>query len=262
MAEINLKSIAVEFPIYDVTRQSLRHEIIRIGTGGVIRQSDRDFVVVRALEDISLHLTDGDRLALIGHNGAGKTTLLRILAGIFEPTRGEVTIEGRVAPLFDITLGMDREATGFENIRVRGLFLGMRPEQIEAHTEEIVEFSDLGDYIHVPIRTYSAGMLVRLAFAISTAMSPDILLLDEMISAGDANFIERAQARLSNFLNRTGILVVASHAPDVLRDLCNKAILLEHGRVMGTGSVDEMWDLYREISANSGAIKAPTSGAA
>jgi ABC-2 type transport system ATP-binding protein len=175
MVEIICESVSVQFPIYDANTRSLRTKLMNIGTGGTIR-ADARHVVVTALEDVSFSLRRGDRLGIIGQNGAGKTTLLRVLAGIYEPTRGRVVTHGKVAPLFDITLGMDQDATGYENIKIRGLFLNMTEAEIEAHTEEIVAFSELGPYMDMPIRTYSSGMMVRLAFAIATTQKPEILL--------------------------------------------------------------------------------------
>src|SRR5262249_11458187 len=152
-------------------------------------------VIVQALDNVSIGIEHGARLGIVGPNGAGKTTLLRVLAGIYEPTAGSASIEGRVVPLFDVALGMDPESTGFENIKLRGLFLGMTPQQIRARTEEIAEFTELGSFLDMPLRTYSAGMQARLAFAVSTCIEPEILLLDEGIGTGDAAFIEKAKKR-------------------------------------------------------------------
>ncbi len=247
MASIVVDSVSVEFPIYDVSARSLRNTLLNLGTGGTIRTDASKHVVVNALQDVSFSLRHGDRLGILGANGAGKTTLLRVLAGIYEPNRGRVITAGQVSPLFDITLGMDPDATGYENIKIRGLFLDMTNAEIESHTEEIVAFSELGSYIHMPIRTYSQGMMVRLAFAIATTPRPDILLLDEMIGAGDAHFIEQAQNRLDQFLGRTGIVVLASHSNDVIRKMCNKAILLDHGKLVGVDSVDEILEVYASL---------------
>jgi ABC-type polysaccharide/polyol phosphate transport system ATPase subunit len=247
--EIRVDSLSVEFPIYDAHARSLRNTLVNLGTGGKVRADSRRQVMVTALEDVSFSLRDGDRLGIVGHNGAGKTTLLRALAGIYEPTRGSVLCRGHVAPLFDITLGMDQDATGYENIRIRGLFLGMSKAEIDAQIDEIVGFSELGQYIHMPIRTYSTGMRVRLAFAIATAVRPDILLLDEMIGAGDARFIERAEQRLGEFLNRAQIMVLASHSNSIIRKLCNKALLLHHGKLVGFDTVDEVLKAYESLVA-------------
>lgn len=246
MVEIICESVSVQFPIYDANTRSLRTKLMNVGTGGTIR-ADARHVVVQALEDVSFSLRRGDRLGIIGPNGAGKSTLLRVLAGIYEPTRGRVRTRGKAAPLFDITLGMDQDATGYENIKIRGLFLNMSDAEIAAHTEEIVAFSELGPYMDMPIRTYSSGMMVRLAFAIATTQQPEILLLDEMIGAGDARFIDRAQERLDRFIGSTGILVLASHSEGVIRKMCNKAILLHQGKLIGSDSVDEILSSYDQL---------------
>lgn len=248
-AEIRVDSLRVEFPIFDANARSLRNALLSFGTGGAIRADARSKVNVTALEDVSFSLRAGDRLGIVGHNGAGKTTLLRVLAGIYEPTRGSVLCRGQIAPLFDITLGMDPDATGYENISIRGLFLGMSKAEIAAQTDDIVAFSELGPYMHMPIRTYSTGMRVRLAFAIATAVQPDILLLDEMIGAGDARFFERAERRLGEFLNRAQIMVLASHSNAIVQKLCNKAVLLHHGKVVGFDSVDEILKAYASLVA-------------
>lgn len=247
MAEIQLEGVQVEFPLYEVKGRSLRHELMRIG--GTIAQDARQHVIVQALRDVTLHFRNGDRVGLIGHNGAGKTTLLRVLAGIYEPTRGKIAVDGKAVPLFDITLGMNPDATGHENIRLRGLLLGLSPRQIEERVQDIAEFSDLGDYLYMPIRTYSSGMMVRLAFAVSTSVWPDILLLDEMIGAGDAAFLKRAQERLRNFVSSASIMVLASHSDSVIRDFCNTAVLMNHGRVEMVGPVDEALSRYARIAA-------------
>jgi ABC-type polysaccharide/polyol phosphate transport system ATPase subunit len=248
-AEIRVDSLCVEFPVFDANARSLRNALLSFGTGGAIRSDARSQVTVTGLEDVSFSLRAGDRLGIVGHNGAGKTTLLRALAGIYEPTRGSVLCRGQIAPLFDITLGMDPDATGYENISIRGLFLGMSKDEVQAKTDEIVAFSELGPYMHIPIRTYSTGMRVRLAFAIATAIRPDILLLDEMIGAGDARFFERAERRLGEFLNRAQILVLASHSNVIIRKLCNKALLLHHGKVVGFDAVDEVLKAYESLVA-------------
>ncbi|MFQ5514333.1 MAG: ABC transporter ATP-binding protein [Myxococcota bacterium] len=249
MAEILVDSITVQFPIFDVNARSLRKELMRMSTGGRIQTDVDDHVVITALENVSFTLREGDRLGIIGPNGAGKSTLLRAIAGIYEPHRGRICVRGRVAPLFDITLGMDSDATGYENIKIRGLFLQMTPAQIKEHASDIVAFSELGSYMNMPIRTYSTGMRVRLAFAIATAQPSDILLFDEMIGAGDAKFIDRAQERLERFLGRARIVVIASHSDEIIRRMCNKAMLLDHGKLIGIDSVDEILKAYASLIA-------------
>lgn len=192
------------------------------------------------MRDISIGIVHGERVALVGHNGAGKTTLLRVLAGIYVPQAGRVAVSGKIAPLFDIGLGMDGEASGYDNIRLRGLYLGLTRRQIESRIDEIADFSELGGFLDMPIRTYSAGMQTRLAFAICTCVDPDVLLLDEGILAGDAAFMEKAQARLAAFVARAGILVLASHSDGLLASLCTRALRLEHGRLVSDGPLREV----------------------
>jgi len=196
------------------------------------------------LRNVSFSLEAGASAALIGRNGAGKTTLLRVMAGIYEPPAGTVEVEGRVAPLFDIGMGMDPESSGYENILLRGLYLGLRKAEIRAKVDEIAEFTELGEFLEMPLRTYSAGMFARLAFAISTSIDPEILLLDEGIGAGDEAFLEKAKQRLDAMINRARIMVLASHSDELVRKLCNRAILMQNGEIVASGSTDEMLERY------------------
>jgi ABC-2 type transport system ATP-binding protein/lipopolysaccharide transport system ATP-binding protein len=258
MAKIELKNVAVDFPIYG-SSMSFRTELMQIATGGLIRrEGKKQRITVRGLDDINLTIRDGDRLAIVGHNGAGKTTLLKTLAGVYEPTQGDVSIVGRLSPMFNIAPGWDIEDTGFENIMNCGLFLGMTPEEIKQKTPEIAEVCGLGSYLHLPVRTYSAGMGVRLAFSIATAIDPEILLLDEGLGAGDESFAATARARVDRLLSRSRILVLASHSPELLQTWCNKAILMEHGRITHQGPVDETLAVYRERN-RSGAVLTPAA---
>ncbi len=262
MLSIVARDIHVEFPIYDSYRRSLKHQL---GLGAIARSLDRlktrklhiggeidagqaGRMVVKALNGVSIDFEQGDRVGLLGHNGSGKTTLLRTLAGIYEPISGTVFTTGRVVPLFDLQLGMDPDATGVENIWLRGTMLGLSKQQISERFDDIVEFTELGNYLYMPIRTYSQGMQVRLAFGISTAIAPDILILDEMIATGDAAFIARANLRLKSFLERTGILVVASHNTTMLRDWCNKGLLLEQGKIAAQGSIEDVISQYEKVT--------------
>jgi len=183
---------------------------------------------VTALNNISLDLKDGDRLGVMGPNGSGKSTLLRTLAGIYLPTSGSIEVKGSIASLIDISLGMDMEATGYENIRMRGIMMGMKLKQIKAIEEEIADFAELGQFLEMPIRTYSTGMHMRLGFAVSTAIPADIILMDEWLSVGDSDFISKAQKRLDNFIKRSSILVVASHSEDLISRVANQVLRLDH----------------------------------
>ena len=245
MAAISLQGVSVSFPIYDGASRSLKNRIVTASTGGRISVASGQPRVVQALDDVSFTIEHGDRVALIGHNGAGKTTLLRVLAGIYIPVRGRVRRTGKVAPLFDTGFGMDPEATGYENIRLRALYLGMSKAELAERIEEIADFAQLGSFLDMPLRTYSAGMQTRLAFAVSTSIDPEILLLDEQIGAGDAAFMVKASERLEKLVERSGILVLASHSDDAVIRLCTKALLLEHGRVKFYGPAEEALSLYR-----------------
>jgi ABC-type polysaccharide/polyol phosphate transport system ATPase subunit len=241
MASIVVKNVVLDYPIYGASHRSFRTALLG-RTGGLIRQESgrQHRVVVRALDDVSFTLDHGDRLGLVGHNGAGKSTLLRLLAGVYAPVSGEVITEGRISPLFTAAPGIDIEDTGYENIRTCGMFLGMSPEEIVAKTPEIAEFCELGDYLNLPVRTYSAGMMTRLAFAIATSIDPGILLLDEGLGAGDARFAARAEQRMMELINRSSIMVLASHSDAMIKDVCNKAALMESGRLIAIGPVDEI----------------------
>ena len=240
MSSIRLDRVSVQFPLYGGSARSLRNRIVSSATGGRIGSDARARACVEALSGIDLGIAHGERVALVGHNGAGKTTLLRVLAGIYVPQRGRVAIHGKIAPLFDIGLGMDGEASGYDNIRLRGLYLGLSRRQIESRIDEIADFTELGGFLDMPIRTYSAGMQTRLSFAICTSVDPEVLLLDEGILAGDAAFIAKAQARLAAFVARAGILVLASHSDSLLASLCTRALRLEHGRLVADGPLQDV----------------------
>ena len=244
MAAITCENVSVDYPLYGAGSRSLKKTLMRMGSGGRISRDAGDRVCVQALRDVSLHIDHGERVGIIGSNGAGKTTLLRVLAGIYEPTRGVVRCEGRISPLFDTTLGMDTEATGYENIVLGGLFLGLSPREIRGRTDEIAEFTELGDYLSVPVRTYSTGMMLRLAFAVSTCIDPEILLMDEWIGVGDAHFLEKAERRMERLVDQSRILVIASHSDALIKRLCNKVVLLDHGEVKAIGLVADVLDRY------------------
>jgi ABC-2 type transport system ATP-binding protein/lipopolysaccharide transport system ATP-binding protein len=239
MALIILEHVSVEFSIYQGSSRSLKKSLLRAGTGGRFAEDANERICIQALDDISLRIEHGDRLGIVGSNGAGKTTLLRVLAGVYEPVNGRVLIHGKISPLFDVGLGMDPEATGEENIILRGLYLGFSKREMQARTQEIVEFTELGQYLSLPVRTYSAGMMLRLAFAVSTCIEPDILLMDEWVLAGDAQFQEKANQRVEAFVDRSNILVLASHSDDMIRRWCNKVIRLEQGQIVAAGRTPE-----------------------
>ncbi|MCS4535549.1 ABC transporter ATP-binding protein [Corynebacterium sp. HS2168-gen11] len=243
MVSIDTYDACVDFPIFDAKSRSMKKAFLGAAGGAIGRNKDNT-VVVEALKDINLHLREGDRVGLVGHNGAGKSTLLRLLSGIYEPTRGSAHIRGRVAPVFDLGVGMDPEISGFENIVIRGLFLGQTRKQMKQKMDEIAEFSELGDYLAMPLRTYSTGMRIRLALGVVTSIEPEILLLDEGIGAVDAAFMAKARTRLQELVQRSGILVFASHSNDFLAQLCNTALWVDHGQIRQAGAIPDVVEAY------------------
>ena len=248
MVSLRLESVTVEFPVYNTSARSLKNRLLHHGTGGRIARGAGNRLLVRALDKVSLSLAHGDRLGLIGPNGAGKTTLLRVLAGAYEPTRGRVWRHGRTAPLLNVSLGIDSEATGYENIMTRGLFLGLMPEQVRERMDEIAAFTELGDFLSMPVHTYSAGMRLRLAFAVCTCFEPEILLMDEWLGIGDRSFVEKAKRRLEEFVDRAGILVLASQNAALLRRVCTTGAVLDAGKIVAMGPIDEVLEEYRQAA--------------
>jgi lipopolysaccharide transport system ATP-binding protein len=209
----------------------MKNIVLRATTGGKIAHDAANHTYVRSLDNLTFSIKEGERVGLIGHNGSGKSTLLRALAGVYTPTNGSLYTKGRIVSLLDINLGMDVDATGYENIMLRGIMMGMTPKQIEAKTEEIASFTDLGEYLDMPLRSYSSGMQMRLAFTVSTCVDTDILLMDEWLSVGDAEFQTKAAARLNDLVNRTSIIVIATHSPNLVQQVCNRVIQLNHGKI-------------------------------
>jgi ABC-type polysaccharide/polyol phosphate transport system ATPase subunit len=243
---LTLQNVSVSFPIYHSGTRSLKKRLLFRGTGGQLASDANDRIIVEALRNLSLSLTAGDRLALVGRNGAGKTTLLRVMAGIYEPFAGSVSSQGRISPMFDISLGIDSEISGYDNIRLRGLILGLKPHEIERLMPDIVEFTELGDYLDIPVRTYSSGMMTRLTFAVATCFSPEILLMDEWIMAGDAGFLAKAQHRVQSFVEQANILVLASHSLEICRQWCNKAVWMERGEIKMQGDIETVLAAYSD----------------
>ena len=242
--ELSLDNVSVSFPIYQGGSRSLKKSLLFRGSGGQLASDASHRVTVEALRNVSLEFGTGDRVALIGSNGAGKTTLLRVMAGIYEPVIGVVKSRGRISPMFDIALGIDGEISGYDNIRLRGLILGLSAREIEERMADIAEFTELGDYLDIPVRTYSSGMMTRLTFAVATCFAPEILLMDEWIVAGDAGFLAKAQHRIKSFIERAGILVLASHSSDICRQWCNKAVWMERGEIKMHGEIETVLDCY------------------
>jgi lipopolysaccharide transport system ATP-binding protein len=243
-ALVSVTNLTVRFPVYGVDSRSLKKHIARVAVGGVIGNSGSSSVrVVTALTDVNLLLRPGDRLGLIGPNGAGKTTLLRCIAGAYEPDRGRIEVHGRIASLLDPGLGLDGSASGYDNIRLRGLLAGLSRSQMHECMGEIAEFSGLGAYLNLPLKTYSAGMAARLAFAVTTSIDAEILLLDEWLAVGDAAFQEQAHERLVGLVQRARIMVLASHNLEMIRSYCNKFMRIEAGRASAVHDISEFDDL-------------------
>jgi ABC-type polysaccharide/polyol phosphate transport system ATPase subunit len=249
MARIVLENVIVDFPIYGAQQRSLRTALLKRATGGLIRHEggSQGRVIVRALSGVSLDLEEGDRVGLVGHNGSGKSTLLKVIAGIYEPIAGQVMVDGRVTPLFDMMPGLDVEDTGYENIFTSALLFGMSRDLIESKIPEIEEVCELGEYLSLPVRTYSAGMITRLGFALVTALNPDVLLMDEGIGAADLRFTERAAERMDELIGRSRIMVVASHSDIMIKSICNKAGLMHEGQLLAVGPVDEVYEQYQSM---------------
>jgi ABC-type polysaccharide/polyol phosphate transport system ATPase subunit len=239
VARLTLREVIVEFKADAYRRTTLKAALLDLFWPR--RASPR---TIRALRGVSLQIRAGERIGLIGPNGAGKTTLLKVMAGIYPPQRGEVQVEGRVCPLFEFVTGFEMDATGWDNLRTRALLLGMSAREIELKIEEIGRFSELGEFLDVPVRCYSAGMLLRLAFATSTAVEPEILLLDEVMAAGDASFIQHARARMDQLMERARIVVFATHALELLPKICDRTIWLDHGSIVVDGQTADVVSAY------------------
>ena len=240
MAHLKLTGASVEFPIFNSSSRSLTNSLVSAATGGRLTADKSGHVQVRALSDINLEIKSGDRLGVVGHNGSGKSTLLRVLAGIYEPTSGTIERQGSIASLVDIGLGINPENTGRENIYLRGKLMGLNNRQVSAKIDEIIEFSELGDFVNLPVRTYSSGMLLRLAFAVATSITADILIMDEWLSVGDGSFAERAQARLKSLVDQAEILVIASHSRDLIERTSTEVLWLEQGTTRELGPTEQV----------------------
>ena len=240
MAQIYFDNVSIEFPIFNATSRSLTSKLLQVATGGKLDSDASGHVIVKALSNVSFTLNEGDRVGLVGHNGAGKSTLLRAISGVYFPTSGVSTIQGQVGSLIDIGLGINPEATGRENVLIRGQLLGLTKTEILNRYEEIFEFAELGDFMEVPVRTYSSGMHLRLAFAVSTLVRPEILLMDEWLSVGDEGFKAKAEQRLTEMVSETKILAIATHSRALVEKVCNRVIWMENGQIKMDGPVREV----------------------
>lgn len=247
---LNVRNVTVDIPVFD-SRRSLRKLVYNQFLGGNIKKTSGKHVSVNALDNISFSLEEGDRLGLIGPNGAGKSSLLNVLGGIYIPHSGVIEVNGKVTPLFNLSLGLDNDDTGYDNIYTIGMYYGLTRKAIDLKKDEIIEFSELGDYIYLPARTYSRGMALRLCFAIVTSLDPEILLMDEDIGVVDFTFAKKAAERLEHFYKKIGILVIASHSDELIKKMCNKAMFLEHGKIVQLGPVDEVLNTYQQYTTHN-----------
>jgi lipopolysaccharide transport system ATP-binding protein len=243
-ARIDVQSLRIEFPLYHGQSRSLKKTMLAAAKGRRLQQNSQHRMVVEALRDVSFSLGPGERLGLVGHNGAGKTTLLRALAGVYEPVGGRVQIQGSLNALLDPNQGMNMELTGRENVALRGRFHRMNNAGILDLQEDVRAFAELGDFFDLPVRIYSSGMVVRLAFAMATAIRPQVLLMDEWFLAGDASFRVKAQERLESMVRGADILVLSTHIPDIVRSWCTRVIWLEDGHVRADGPANEVMDAF------------------
>ena len=244
MASISFDAVTVDFPVYNSSARSLKKRLFQVATGGQLSADDKGRVVVRSLEGLTFDIVKGERVALLGHNGAGKSSLLRLLSGVYFPSTGVAKVEGTIGSLIDISLGIDHEATGRDNVYLRGALLGLSKATIEEKMDEIIDFSELGDFVDMPLRTYSSGMHLRLAFAVSTIIRPEILLMDEWLSVGDEGFKHKAEERLTSLVDATDILIIATHSKDMLLRVCTRAIWLDHGRIKMDADAKTVADAY------------------
>lgn len=257
---VEVHGVDLVYPVYSIRAQSLRNAIGNLAVGGKLLKDGRDIVYVKALNNITFSLKEGDRLGIIGHNGAGKSTLLRVLAGIYEPDAGRVNVSGRISSMLDDRLGVDPVLTGRENLINMGRMRGYSTKTILQMIPEIVEFTELGQYIDMPMRTYSQGMVARLIFGMATSLDPDVVLTDEWIGAGDKFFIDKATTRINDILSRSRIIVVASHSFNLIRSICNKLLVLESGNQIYFGPV-EGWDEINNRPVDQTPSLPPITGA-
>ena len=244
MAHIEFNQVDIAFPIFNAESRSLKNKVLNLSTRGKLGINSRGVTEIMALDHISFDFKNGERVGLIGHNGSGKSTLLRALSGVYAPQHGSIQMKGKISSLIDISLGINAEFTGRENILIRGSLLGLTRQQIKDCTEEIIAFTELGEFIDMPLRTYSSGMQLRLAFAISTTIEPEILLMDEWLSVGDETFKVKAEERMQQLAAKSSILVIASHSKEQIMKVCNRVIWLEHGEIKMDGNPETVCNAY------------------
>ena len=252
MAHIHLDRVSLTFHVRKCGRVTLKEFLVR----HMYRRSVNPIMEVRALQDVTLRIGEGERVGIIGHNGAGKSTMLKLLAGIYPPTRGKRIVEGQISSLFDIALGFELDASGWENIMYRGYLQGETPATIRDKIQGIADFSELGDFLNMPVRYYSAGMLVRLAFSIGTAIEPEVLLVDEVLSVGDMAFQTKARTRMREMMSKAQLIVMVSHDLSSLAQFCTRGLWMDHGCLRMDGPIDDV------VAAYTSSVTAPTSQAA
>lgn len=240
---IKLENVCVDIPIYSASNRLFKNKMINFLRDKKVNKYAGGRFDVRILNDISLEINNGDRVGIIGKNGAGKSSLLRLINGVYSPTSGKINISGSVNSLIDISLGIDQDLTGLENIYMRSYLLGLSKKEIKKKLDDIINFTELEDYIHMPLRTYSSGMQMRLAFAVSTILNCEILLMDEWLSVGDETFQSKAINKLNELINNSNILIVASHSKELIKSICNKVILLENGKIKLFDNVDNVIEI-------------------
>ena len=241
MSHIILKDVCLDYKV----KKDIKFKDLVLGNKSESKFSEMSGEgIIRALNEVTLELHDGDRLAIIGPNGAGKSSLLKVMSEIYPISKGKLDVSGNVATMFEMATGFDMDASGWENIRLRGIMLGLTPKEIEPKVQEIAEFSELGEYLDIPVRYYSSGMFIRLAFSVSTSVDPDILLLDEVLAAGDAGFVDKANKRINEMMKSAKILVLVTHSMESAIKFCNKAILLKRGEILKFGTPTDVVDYY------------------
>lgn len=236
---IEARGLNLDYPIHSVRAQTLRSAVMNAAVGGKLLKNQQDTTFVRALSNITFSLKEGDRLALIGHNGSGKSTLLKVLAGVYAPTSGLLSVKGRITSMISMSIGLDPEASGLRNIQTLLMMQSLSSKQIRERIPRIIEFSELGPFIHMPFKTYSAGMMARLTFAIGTEVEADVLLMDEWLSAGDAHFRDKASERIEAYVGQAKMMVLGTHDIALAKRVCNKVMVLEAGHSTFYGSVED-----------------------
>jgi len=244
MVEIDLERVSLEFKVRQFKRLTLKEFLVR----GMFKRSANPIIHVQALRDVSLRVNEGERLGILGHNGAGKSTLLKLLAGIYRPTSGRRRVVGKISSLFDIALGFEADSNGWDNIYNRGFLQGETPKSIKSKIDQIAEFSELGQFLDMPVRYYSAGMMVRLAFSIATAIEPEIVIVDEVLSVGDLAFQQKAARRIKAMMSQARLIVMVSHDLDSLQNLSTRCIWMDHGRVKMEGEPGQVVRAYQQHS--------------